>query len=81
MKAVEQHFQVVLFVFDNFAKWNYMIFYSVLNLALLGVKNLLDDSQPPNHLSILQQDLFDDTWCISFPDVPHGTGLRQHHDS
>ena len=38
MKAIEQYFQVVLFVFDNFAKLNSRFFPFVLNLALFGVE-------------------------------------------
>ena len=33
MKAIEQYIQVMLFVFDNFAKRNLRFFPSVLNLA------------------------------------------------
>ena len=43
MKAIEQYFQVVLFVFDNCAKRNSIFFPSVLNLVLLGVKGLTPD--------------------------------------
>ena len=41
MKATEQYFKVVLFIFYHFAKWNSIFFTSVLNLALLGVKRLI----------------------------------------
>ena len=40
MKAIEQYFHVVLFAFDNIAKLNSIFFSSVLNLALLEVKEL-----------------------------------------
>ena len=44
MKAIEQYFHAVLFVFDNHVKRNSRFFPSVLNLALLGVKGLLSRS-------------------------------------
>ena len=40
MKAMEQYFHVVLFVFDKVCKMKFKIFSSILNLALLGVKGL-----------------------------------------
>ena len=40
MKAIQQYFQVVLFVFAQFFKIKFKIFYTVLNLALLGVEGL-----------------------------------------
>ena len=40
MKAIEQCFHVMLFVFDNFAKLNSRFLPLVLSLALLGVKGL-----------------------------------------
>ena len=42
MKAIEQYFQVVLFVCDKFSKWNLRFFTQFWTLiALLGVKGLI----------------------------------------
>ena len=48
MKAIEQYFQVVLFVFDNILqndKMKFKIFSSVLNFAHLEVKGLMSMCQ------------------------------------
>ena len=36
MKAIEQYFYVVLFVFDNFAKLKFNIFFLSFELSTLG---------------------------------------------
>ena len=66
MKAIEQYFQVVLFVFDHSAKWNSRVFSSVLNLALLGVafSNVFSEIffQVSNIWQTIKIDLSTDKW-------------------